>query len=115
MLANMKYSHIRFSHSTEYNTVEETRIYERAFYFDPYDANFYLQDYGYSDSSYTYKTRNILQSGSYITYSGVGIAVGLTFGIIKGSELEESLVRDSPPEDYVVDIDGKDYLTEYRD
>lgn len=72
-------------------------------------------DYGYYDSSNTYTTRNILESGSYITNNGSGIAVGLTFGIMKGSELEESLVRDSPPEDYVLDIDGKDYLTDYRD
>ena len=115
MLANMKYSHIRFNHSTEYRTVQESRLYQREFYFDPYDANFYLMDYGYSDSSETYTTRNMLQSGSYIDHDGVGIAVGLTFGIMKGSVLEESLVRDSPPEDYVLDIDGKDYLADYRD
>ncbi len=72
-------------------------------------------DYGYYDSSSTRRTNNMLESGSYITHAGSGVAVGLTFGIMKGSELEESLVLNEPPEDYVVDINGKDYLTDYRD
>lgn len=72
-------------------------------------------DYGYYDSSSTRRTHNMLESGSYITHAGSGIGVGLTFGIMKGSELEESLVLNEPPEDYVVDINGKDYLTDYRD
>lgn len=114
MLANMKYSHILFGHTTEYETVDQSRLYQRAFYFDPYDAEFYLDDYGYNDSTYTYRTNNMLESGSYIDHIGVGVAVGLTFGIFKG-EMEENLVLNSPPQDYVVDINGKDYLTDYRE
>lgn len=114
MLANMKYSHIMFGHTSEYQTINQYRLYQRAFYFDPYDAEFYLDDYGYYDSTDTYKTYNTLNSGSYIDHLGVGVAVGLTFGIFKGS-MEESLVLNSPPEEYVVDINGKDYLTDYRE
>lgn len=72
-------------------------------------------DYGYYESSSTSRTHNMLESGSRIAHAGSGVAVGLTFGIMKGSELEESLVLNEPPEDYVVSINGKDYLTDYRD
>ena len=29
--------------------------------------------------------------------------------------MEQNLVLNSPPQDYVVDINGKDYLTDYRE
>lgn len=60
MLANLKYSHIMFGHSSEYNNTQADRIIQRYFYFDPYDAHFYLADWDDYETSSTWRTTNYL-------------------------------------------------------
>lgn len=114
MLANMKYSHILFSHSTDYLTVNQTRELSRAIYCDPNDLEFKIDEYADADYTNSYTTTNYLESGSSISHSGVGVAAGFKFVIPKG-QVEEDLALAAYPIGGLVDIDGRDYAVSLED
>ena len=113
MLANMRYTHLRFNFQVTYRNLQETRIVLRHFYFDPSDWKFHLvQDTDYTGETLTYST-NELHSGSSISRTEGSLGARWEFQIPKGEE-EEALVRDTPPADLTVSINAKNYCVDFK-
>ena len=112
MLANMQFTHLGFGYSATYRYVLTTRTWTRVFSLDPTTLDFVLVDDRNSPSDIDdyYDVQNQLYSGSTISNTSAQAGSLIVFGITKGSQEEQDLILPAPPVDYLLAIDGRDYV-----